>query len=191
MTLDLAPGLVIKASWIAFILYWIVAALNVKATRRREAILARALNSALLLLAAILMSVRSPLPGFLLARFVPLHPALEALGAVMTVAGLAFAIWARLHLGREWSGNVTVKDDHVLIRSGPYASLRHPIYSGVLLALAGTALDFGEWRGLAALVLFLVAVLRRIAAEEALMREAFPGYDQYRRTSWALIPFVF
>lgn len=172
-------------------LYWMIAARNVKAAHRREGGIVRVLDAALFLLVAALLAAPGLLPEFLRARFIAPYPALGALGATLTVAGVAFAIWARLHLGREWSGTVTVKDAHALIRSGPYAMLRHPIYSGVLLALLGTALAFGEWRALAAFLLFLVAVLRRIVAEEAFMREAFPGYDQYRRASWALIPFVF
>lgn len=68
------------------------------------------------------------------------------LGLLMVICGLAFAVWARIHLGRNWSGTVTVKEDHELIRSGPYGIVRHPIYTGLLLAIAGTAIVFGEWR---------------------------------------------
>jgi len=181
----------IGAGWILFIAYWAIAARNVKPTRWHEGWRARALDTALLLGAAILLGVPRMVPALLRARFIAPDPALDALGAVMTLSGVGFAIWARRHLGRNWSGNVTVKEEHALIRSGPYAFLRHPIYSGVLLALLGTALAFGEWRTLGALLLFFLAILRRIAAEETQMRQAFPGYDQYRSESWALVPFLY
>ncbi len=189
--LDLAPIWAVKASWIVFLAYWTIAALKVKPMRRREDVVTRALDSALFLLVAFLLLARGLLPEFLLARFFAPGLATGALGAALTAAGIALAIWARLHLGREWSGTVALKDTPVLIRSGPYAVLRHPIYSGLLLALLGTALAQGEWRGLAALVLAFAAILRRVAAEEALLCHALPGYERYRAESWALIPFLY
>jgi hypothetical protein len=78
---------------------------------------------------------------------------MPAVGAALTALGLSFTSWARVHLGRNWSGTVTLKDDHALIRTGPYRRVRHPIYSGALLALAGTVLAVGQWRGVIALAL--------------------------------------
>jgi protein-S-isoprenylcysteine O-methyltransferase Ste14 len=191
VTAEFILGWTVKASWLVFIAYWIIAARDVKPTRWRESRIERVADGALLLIAAFLLAVRPLLPGFLLARFAASSLGLDALGAVLTLAGVLFAVWARRHLGRNWSGDVTVKDEHALVRSGPYAFLRHPIYSGVLLALLGTALSFGEWRGLAALLLFVIAVLRRIGAEETQMRRTFPGYDRYRSESWALVPLIY
>jgi protein-S-isoprenylcysteine O-methyltransferase Ste14 len=86
---------------------------------------------------------------------------------------------------------VVVKEDHALVRTGPYARVRHPIYSGLLLAFLGTAVAIGEWRGLVAVALAFVALVRKSAEEERRMRETFPDYEQYRRETAALIPLVY
>jgi protein-S-isoprenylcysteine O-methyltransferase Ste14 len=121
----------------------------------------------------------------------PAGPVLPALGAVLTVAGLGLAVWARRHLGREWSGLVTLKEGHRLIRTGPYRTVRHPIYSGLLLAVFGTALAIGQWRGVIAVVCNLIGLLRKVQVEETLMVRTFPEYREYRQRTAALIPGVY
>ena len=79
------------------------------------------------------------------------------MGAVITLLGVLFAIWARFTIGKEWSAEVQIKEGHQLIRTGPYAHIRHPIYTGILLALCGTAIAIGEYRAILGLVLFLSA----------------------------------
>jgi protein-S-isoprenylcysteine O-methyltransferase Ste14 len=91
--------------------------------------------------------------GWLGARFVPAQPAVEWIGVLLTAAGVAVAFWARWHLGANWSGVVTLKEGHELIRSGPYRAIRHPIYTGILLGLLGTAIAMGEARGLLAVAI--------------------------------------
>ena len=86
--------------------------------------------------------------GWLGARFVPESDAGGWVGVALTAAGVAIAIWARWHLGTNWSGVVTLKEGHELIRTGPYRTIRHPIYTGILLAFLGTAVALGEVRGL-------------------------------------------
>src|SRR6266581_2379976 len=93
--------------------------------------------------------------GILGRRFVPQFPAVQYSGFFLTLSGLVIALWARMHLGQHWSDKVVLKADHQLIRSGPYAYMRHPIYSGVLLGVAGTALVVGEWRAATAFMLLL------------------------------------
>jgi len=108
---------------------------------------------------------------------------------VVAALGLALTVWARMHLGANWSGTVTVKQDHELVRSGPYAWVRHPIYTGLLLMLAGTALALGEWRGVLALLIAFAALWRKLKLEERWMRETFgTAYDDYRRSVKALLP---
>jgi protein-S-isoprenylcysteine O-methyltransferase Ste14 len=125
-------------------------------------------------------------------RFLPPSGAVYSAGTLVLAAGLAFMVWARRTLGRNWSGRVTLKEDHELIRGGPYRLVRHPIYTGLLLALLGTAIAFGQWRDVIALGLITLAVLRKMRVEERFMAESFPAdYARYRAEVPALIPFVF
>ena len=106
--------------------------------------------------------------------------------------GLSLAVWARVHLGRHWSAEAVLAEDHELVRTGPYRLVRNPIYLGGLIGLAGTAIAIGELRGVAALALLLVAVMHKIRVEETLLSEHFGAeYDEYRREVKSLIPFVY
>jgi protein-S-isoprenylcysteine O-methyltransferase Ste14 len=116
--------------------------------------------------------------GILGWRFVPSIPALAAVGFVLALIGLAIALWARVHLGQYWSDKVVLKVDHQLIRSGPYAHLRHPIYSGVLLAVLGTALIVGEWRGVLAFAILLANYSIKARKEEQILAAHFG--DEFR-----------
>jgi protein-S-isoprenylcysteine O-methyltransferase Ste14 len=108
------------------------------------------------------------------------------------ILGLAIAIWARRCLGRNWSGEITIKQDHELIRSGPYRLLRHPIYTGLLTMYLGAAIVTGEWFALLGLGLAVFAYWRKVRLEEANLELAFgQDYTSYRRDTWALIPGLF
>ena len=107
----------------------------------------------------------------------------------MCVAVLA--VCSRVFLGRNWSAMVTIKQDHEIIRRGPYALVRHPMYSGFLLAVLGTALAVGEVRGLLALGFVFLGLWLKLRTEEQFLTEQFGAqYIQYQRESKALIPFV-
>jgi len=102
-----------------------------------------------------------------------------------------FTIWARRHLGRNWSGSVTIKADHELITTGPYRIARHPIYTGLLIAFAGNALVVGEVRGLIAFAIAFAALWRKLKLEERFMREQFgQAYVDYSRRVAAVVPFL-
>ncbi|MGO9627834.1 MAG: methyltransferase family protein [Xanthobacteraceae bacterium] len=177
--------------WLAWLAYWLIAARNVKTTRHRESSANRFLTIALTTPAAALLAVRGPWIHWLSARFLPQTMVLYWLGLLMVICGLAFAVWARIHLGRNWSGTVTVKEDHELIRSGPYGIVRHPIYTGLLLAIAGTAIVFGEWRGLLAFGLLTIALSLKLRREERFMQESFPeDYVRYQAQVPALVPWL-
>ncbi len=186
--LGIAPFAVLWLGWLA---YWLVAARDVKTTRRREGATTFLLNRVFVVIGALLLVIyRQPL-HWLNERFIPPGLAAYFLGLVMVAAGLGFAVWARVYLGRNWSATVTVKQDHELVRSGPYGLVRHPIYTGLLLALLGTAVGIGEWRGLVALAFFTIGFLVKIKAEERLMSETFgEQYARYRAEVPALIPFI-
>ena len=177
--------------WLGWVAYWWAASFNVKATARREPLQSRLSHIVPLTIAvALLWLPESPIE-VLGKRFLPVAVGPFWIGAVLTLAGLLFTVWARVHLGRNWSGTITVKQDHDLITSGPYRFVRHPIYTGLLLALIGFALARGEWRGVVALGLAFAAFWRKLRIEEQWMREQFGGaYEEYSRRVAALIPFV-
>jgi protein-S-isoprenylcysteine O-methyltransferase Ste14 len=119
----------------------------------------------------------------------PPNPVLQKVGVALTWLGVALAIWARYCIGQYWSGRVTLKVDHKLIQSGPYAHLRHPIYTGLLLGIIGVVLLVGEWRCLAGLVLAIIELSRKAAKEEALLMSEFgTAYQEYRQRTGFLIP---
>jgi protein-S-isoprenylcysteine O-methyltransferase Ste14 len=177
--------------WLAWLAYWMVAAANVKAVRRREAFATRFGHVALSVLAAALLAFPDRRLPWLDQRFLPPTIIAYWLGLLMLAVGIAFAVWARLYLGRNWSGTVTVKQNHELIRSGPYRLVRHPIYTGLLLAILGTAVAFGEWRGLLAFALLTGSLSLKLRIEERFMSESFPKeYARYRAEVPALIPHI-
>jgi protein-S-isoprenylcysteine O-methyltransferase Ste14 len=182
----------IAAAWALWALYWWAASFDVKPTAQRETVRSRLSHIVPLALAAALLLPRAaPLP-VLGWRWLPQLAWPHALGLMLTLTGLLFAVWARRTLGRDWSAVVTLKADHRLVTAGPYRFVRHPIYSGLLMALIGTAMLRGDLRALLALALALAAFWRKLRIEEAWMRRQFgAAYDGYARRVAALIPHVF
>jgi protein-S-isoprenylcysteine O-methyltransferase Ste14 len=179
----------IPALWFAWCVYWLVAARGIKNDRRRESAGSRAAHLLPLALAALLLWPPTLPYGFLCGRMWPATATTFFAGAAILAAGLGFSIWARVHLGRNWSGIVTLKDKHELIRSGPYALVRHPIYTGLLLGFVGSAVARGEWRGVLAVAIVFVALWRKLQLEEQWMVETFgDAYRRYRAEVPALIP---
>jgi len=178
--------------WLLWIGYWLLAARDVKTASRRESVQSRLSHMVPLSLALLLLWMkRSPIPA-LAERFVPRSTGIFWFGALLTLAGLLLTVWARVHLGRNWSGTITVKHDHELITSGPYRFVRHPIYSGLLFAFVGFALARGEWRGVVAVVVAFWALWRKLRIEERWMRERFgSAYEEYAKRIPALVPFVY
>ena len=116
--------------------------------------------------------------GILGEQFAPQISALAVIGFTLTLVGLAIALWARIHLGQNWSDKVILSEDHQLIRSGPYAYMRHPIYSGVLLGVLGTAVVLDQWRGLLAFVILLANYSIKATKEEQILATYFG--DEFR-----------
>jgi protein-S-isoprenylcysteine O-methyltransferase Ste14 len=176
----------IDAAWIVIGIVWVLGALWTKRTDRVQTTSSRLVH---LLLASIgfFVMFRGPLEW----RFMPESVWFGVVGLVSTVIGIAVAIWARIILGTNWSAVVTIKQGHQIIRRGPYAVIRHPIYSGGLLALLGTAIAFGEIRGLIGFTLIFIAWWMKSRLEEAFLEEQFGAdYTRYKREVKGLIPFV-
>jgi protein-S-isoprenylcysteine O-methyltransferase Ste14 len=127
--------------------------------------------------------------AWLAMRILPPSAGWFWLGLALVVLGLACSVAARVWLGNNWSGMVTLKQDHELIRSGPSQVVRHPIYTGLLLAILGSAIALGEWRRVVALALVAAAILRKIAIEERFLTQQFgAAYARYRAEVPALVP---
>ena len=179
------------AIWIAFLLYWQIKAVGAKATQRLEPAASRLLRAFVFLIAIVLLSsTHIPLPWL----YRPLWPAgLLAfwVGAAVTVAGVLFAVWAREHLGANWSRSVTIKQNHELITTGPYAVVRHPIYTGILAGFLGTVVALSQVRGVIAFVLVFVALWIKLRMEEQWMRSQFgQTYADYAQHTAALVPWL-
>ena len=189
--MQLPTEAVLNALWILFVAYWIWSARKVKGASRTEPAWSRLLKYWLPLVVAALLLEPGRLygGGVLGARFLPAAGWAAPLGMVMTLAGLLFACWARHVLGSNWSAVVQLKQDHELIERGPYRHVRHPIYTGLLLAFLGTAVALGEWRGLLALAIVAVSFWRKLLLEERWLGEQFgAAYADYMRRVKALIP---
>ena len=179
--------------WLLWLMYWGISALRVKPAMRVESRASRLGRLVLLVsLAALLLRRYAWLNGsFLNERFVPDQMWIVWLGFGVTVIGLAFTCWARVVLGQNWSGTVQLKQDHELIVRGPYSFVRHPIYTGVLVAFFGTALAIGEWHALIGVALLAVAFWRKLRLEERWLCELFgEPYRNYMRHVKALVPWV-
>jgi protein-S-isoprenylcysteine O-methyltransferase Ste14 len=181
----------LPAVWLGWLVYWWAASRNVKSTVRREGWPSQLLHIVPFLMAAVLFCVPDVPIAFLRERVVPMTEWPFWLGLFVTGVGLLISVWARLHLGKNWSGTITIKKGHELVTSGPYAFVRHPIYSGLLLGFLGTALAIGDWRAVLAFALAAGALWRKLRVEERWMRQQFgDAYERYSRRVAALVPFV-
>jgi protein-S-isoprenylcysteine O-methyltransferase Ste14 len=174
--------------WICWGSYWGWAAARGRAPERAEATRSRLIHLVSLAAAFLLLFLPPLSIGPLGWRLVPDTPGF-LLGSALTLLGLAFATWAQVHLGPNWSGIIGTRDRHRLIRTGPYALVRHPMYSGILVAIVGTAISIGELRALLGAALAIVAYIRKIRIEEPWLLARFgSAYTDYRRDVSALVP---
>lgn len=184
-----AVAIVIGVGWLSFWIYWLAAATRVKGTRPDASEtrwqLQLGLRVVIVLVILILLRLR-----IFRVRTIPDAPALLAIGLLLFVAGLALAVWARLRIGRNWGSPMSEKADPELITNGPYHLIRHPIYSGLILALLGTALAINlHWLIVAAILSGYFIYSAR--TEERYMTALFPdAYPAYKSHSKMLIPFL-
>jgi protein-S-isoprenylcysteine O-methyltransferase Ste14 len=175
--------------WLVFVIYWIISAFKTRKTQKKEpfawrygVMLVEALGFTLL------SSERTEL-GFLGHRLLPRSDALSIVSIVLVWIGIALALWARWHLGEYWSGRITLKEGHKLIRTGPYARLRHPIYSGLDLAAIGTALAIDRWRCIAGVGVIILGFWIKAKREEGLLAGQFgEEFQEHLRQTGFLLP---
>jgi protein-S-isoprenylcysteine O-methyltransferase Ste14 len=179
-----AVELVFGVGWAAFWLYWLVAAFSMKRGRRGWS---RELRVRAVLFVVVVVLVRT---GAFRGHGVHSDPLRAAIGLVLFVLGLGFAVWARLNIGRNWGTPMTQKNEPELVTSGPYRLVRHPIYSGLLLGGVATAIGL-SWYWLVAPLLAGIYFLYSATVEERFMTEQFPvAYPAYKRSTKMLVPFV-
>jgi len=178
------------ALWMLFGIYWAIEGLNAAPTQSSESSISTYFHQ-FLLLVALLLAV-APVP-WLTIPFLPIGSrAVAAIGLIVQAAFLILAVWARRHLGRNWSAEVRIAVDHQLVRTGPYRFLRHPIYTAMLGMVLGTAIISGECHALVGLAILFIAYVRKTRLEEKILRQTFgPDYDLYQQDTWALVPPLF
>lgn len=176
--------------WIAFSVYWSIAGRNSAPAKTSESGASKWFHQIVLNLALFLLFI--PVPG-LTGWFLPQRLRFPvAAGAIVQAAFILLAVWARRHLGRNWSGAVRIGVDHELVRTGPYRFLRHPIYTAMLGMFLGTAISSSQYHALLGLAILVFAYLRKTRMEEKMLHETFGAeYDAYRRETWALVPLLF
>jgi protein-S-isoprenylcysteine O-methyltransferase Ste14 len=180
---------IIRGLWILFIVVWVIGAFTVKRAARKQFSTARLLFFASVILVVWFFSSH-PRP-WLMTRLVPDAPWAVWTGLILTAAGIGFAIVARFFLGRNWDGRVVIKKDHTLITSGPYEYVRHPIYSGILLAILGSVIANGRAVYFAFFAWVVIGLWIKSRLEERLMVEQFGAqYVAYRERVKALIPWI-
>ena len=179
----------IEGPWIVFVAYWAVGALKTRRTVSQESFASRYGILLLEILGFVLLFSDAAGVGILGHRIVHRTYALAIAGVALTWIGIAIALWARWHLGQFWSARVTLKEDHELIRTGPYAYFRHPIYSGLDLAALGGALAIDQWRCVVGVGLIVLGYWIKARKEEALLTAQFgEAFQEHCRHTGFLIP---
>lgn len=184
------PAPAIAALWLIWVVSWLLAAAWADPVQKRAGFRAEFRYRILWAIGTILLFV--PAHGYV-GRLRVWTPTLtEAWICVALIAiGLAFSWWARLHLGRLWSGTITAKADHRVVDTGPYGLVRHPIYTGLLLSILATMVAKGTVWGVAGAALLLVGIVVKARLEESFLRgELGPAYDDYARRVPMLVPFA-
>ena len=189
--MDLLARNIISSCWGVFMVVWLLAAIFTKRTVYRESRIQRIGYMAPVLIGAWLVfrGYRLSFPFNL--QIIPHTDPVLVVAAVLCICGVSLCLWARAVLGRNWSGTVTLKEDHELIVRGPYRLVRHPIYTGLLTMMAGTAMAHGHLGGMLGVVIVFVSLWIKSSYEEEVMGRQFPDqYSAYRERVRRIIPFV-
>ena len=182
---------IVNGCWLVFVVIWLLAAVSTKRTVYRESHSRRLRYWLLFVVACFLMINGRRLPYPLNLRIIPNAAPIAWTAEALCVAGLFVALWARMILGRNWSGMVTLKEKHELVESGPYRFVRHPIYTGMLAMFFATALVQRHLAGFVGVLMMFVSFWIKLGLEESLMLQQFPErYAAYRQRTKRIIPFV-
>jgi protein-S-isoprenylcysteine O-methyltransferase Ste14 len=182
-------SLFIEYCWIAWVLFWLIMAVQTKRTVERGAFIGYRLMGLLIFFGLFAIGRLFHLSAH--SRLWHTTLALGVLTDCIVLAGVAFTVWARVTLGRNWSAEVTFKADHELIESGPYALARHPIYTGMIAMGLGSAINYGRAIGFALFLSLCVAFWWKAREEERIMSSHFDdAYADYKTRVRAIIPFV-
>ncbi len=181
-----------KLMWLAIAIFWMISALSVKKSIKRQSGWQRTLYIVCVLLAFSLLFEDYFHISLLYRSFLFQSVYWKTAGLLICTVGLAFALLARIYLGRNWSGRITVKENHELVESGPYRITRNPIYSGFLLAFCGCSMSLGQLKGYLGILLLLTCLLTKISKEEKFMQEIFgEKWESYRVRVKRLIPLLY
>jgi protein-S-isoprenylcysteine O-methyltransferase Ste14 len=170
--MNLEPMALVRDAWIALMLYWLVSAFKVKQMKYLAPAHVRIIQLLFLVPACFLLFPRYR-PGVLHMAVLPQTSTVEWIGAAITFAGVAFAIWARYVLGSNWSSAVAIREGHELIQTGPYRLIRHPIYTGIIAAAWGTAIAVGELGAFLGVILIALGFTYKGKQEELNMERTF------------------
>jgi len=175
--------------WFVWCIVWLLMAAWSKPSKRREFPWQRLEHVLPMVFGFFLIYNHRAEWSFLGHRIVPQNDAVTILGLLLTAGGLIFAVWARIALGANWSGTVTIKSGHNLIRRGPYRWIRHPIYTGILISFVGTVLLQGEVRAFLGFVLVALALYRKAKREERFLSEEFgQGFTEHAKRTGMFLP---
>jgi protein-S-isoprenylcysteine O-methyltransferase Ste14 len=179
----------IEAPWIVFVAYWAIGALKTRRTATKESFASRYGILFLEILGFVLLFSDEAEIGFLGRRVIPRGIVLASIGVALTWTGIGVALWARWHLGQYWSARITIKEDHKLIRTGPYARLRHPIYTGLDLAAIGSAITIDEWKCVVGVCLIVIGYWIKARKEERMLTAQFgEAFVEHCRETGFLLP---
>lgn len=200
------PYLLIIISWFSYIVYWLVSAIGVKKDKSEKGlrswwwsrpVFVIRLFIALIIIASVIY-FRGKIWIFnrngiiyqlqmVSTSFIPAY-----MGAIICFLGIVLAIWARRYLGKNWSPHPALKEGHELVTSGPYSLLRHPIYTGILTSILGSVITTGNLFWLIIFIIVAFNFINRTRIEEGLMKQQFPDqYPEYKKRTWALIPYIY
>ncbi len=183
-------GSIIIVCWITFLSYWLISAFGQKATAKGQSLLS-ALAHRIPVGLGWWMLAYPGLPPPMNRVLIPHTDSARIIGVVICVFGLYVTIWARRTLAGNWSSDVTFKQGHELVKTGPYRFVRHPIYTGLLVMCLGSAIEIGLLRCWLAIVVVGIGFWIKLGQEERLMLQSFPDdYPAYRKQVKALVPFV-